>query len=40
MKELVDQLDKDRFQRMTTNKGIKWKFNPLVVPTSAESGKQ
>ena len=32
LKELVDQMDKDKIQRMTTNKGIKWKFNPPVGP--------
>ena len=32
LKELVDQMDKDKIQRMTTNKGIKWKFNPPRGP--------
>ena len=32
LKELVDQLDKERIQRTTANKGIKWKFNPAGGP--------
>ena len=28
LKELVDQLDKERIQRTTANKGIEWKFKP------------
>lgn len=32
LKELVDQLDKERIQRTTANKGIEWKFNPPGGP--------
>ena len=32
IKELVSQLDHDRIQRMTSNHGVDWHFNPPLAP--------
>ncbi|KAK3752638.1 hypothetical protein QZH41_008763, partial [Actinostola sp. cb2023] len=32
LKQLVNQLDKDKVQQVTVNKGINWKFNPPGTP--------
>ena len=32
LKERVGQLDKDKIQGMTAQKGVQWTFNPPVAP--------
>ena len=32
LQELVGQLDKDKVQGMTSQKGVKWTFNPQGAP--------
>ena len=32
IKELVDCIDKGKMQRLTSNKGIDWQFNPSEAP--------
>ena len=36
VKQLVDQLDRDKIQRTTAQKGIKWNFSPQELRISAE----
>ena len=36
LKQLVDQLDQDKIQRTTAQKGIKWNFSPQELRISAE----
>ena len=32
IKELVDSMDQDKIQRVTSNQGIEWQFNPPEAP--------
>ena len=32
IKELVDSMDQDKIQRLTSNQGIEWQFNPPEAP--------
>lgn len=32
IKELVDCMDQEKIQRLTSNKGIDWQFNPPEAP--------
>ena len=32
IKELVSAIDQDKVQRMTSNKGVTWNWNPPVAP--------
>ena len=33
IKELVDSMDQDKIQRLTSNQGIEWQFNPPEAPS-------
>ena len=32
IRELVSQLDRDQLQRMTSNRGVTWHWNPPLAP--------
>ena len=32
LRELVEQLDRDKIEKLAANKGIKWSFNPPSAP--------